>query len=230
MLKICIPIQAETVEELKKILPLAERDADLVEIWLDHLKNCTSKDLTGIIKNLKKPLIVVCKGAKEKGQWRRSEEKRVRLLIQASLLGADFVDVGLHTKTELIKKIKEGKKSKTQLIISYHNFKKTPSLKILKKAAVKALELGADLVKIATFANDKVDNYTIFELLCWFNSTYPKKKIIALCMGKHGQLSRIHNTYFGSFLTFAALGKNQKSAAGQLTVTEIKALINKELA
>lgn len=222
MLKICISIQAKTIEDLKKMMPLAEKNADFVEIWLDYLLDYKSQNLSAIIKSAKKPLIFVCKGKREKGRWQKPEQQRVEVLAQIAALGADFVDVGIHTKPELIKQVIKLKKKKTQLIVSYHNFTKTPSLGTLKKVAEKALALGGDAVKVATFANDKVDNYTIFELLAWFTATYPKKKIIALCMGRHGKLSRVHNTSFGSFLTFAALDKGKKSAPGQLTVEEIK--------
>lgn len=222
MLKICIPIQAKTLKELGAILPKAEKQADLIEIWLDYIKDLNTKSLKEVIGKMKKPLIVVCKGKKEKGKWTGSEQDRIEILSQAATLGADFVDVGIHTNEKLLKQIIKAKKQKTKIVISYHNFAKTPSLKTLKNICEKALHKGADIVKIATFAQTKVDNYSIFELLAWFRTSHADKKIIALCMGKHGQISRVQGPAFGSFLTFAALQENKKSASGQLTVAEIK--------
>lgn len=222
MLKICIPIQVKTLKELWVILPKAEKQADLIEIWLDHIKDINTQNIKEIVGKVKKPLIVVCKGKKEKGKWTGTEQDRIEILSQAAALGADFVDVGIHTDEKLLKKIVKAKNKKTKIIVSYHNFAKTPSLKTLKNICEKALHKGAGVVKIATFAQTKVDNYSIFELLTWFSSSHADKKIIALCMAKHGQISRVQGPAFGSFLTFAALQENKKSAPGQLTVAEIK--------
>jgi len=55
--------------------------------------------------------------------------------------------------------------------------------------------------------------------------SYAKKtnrKIIALCMGEEGKISRIMAPYFGSYLSFASLERGAESAPGQLTVEEMR--------
>lgn len=222
MSKICIPIRAKSLKEFKVALKKAQPQADLIEVWLDSLKDVSVENVGDIIKLVKKPLIVTCKAKQEKGDWKQGETKRLNLLLEACKQGADFVDIGVHTNDKLTKNLIKQKPKSTQLIISWHNFNRTPSLKSLKKTVEKALNLGANIVKIATFAKDKGDNYTIFELICWFTENYKQRNIIALCMGKKGELSRVHSTGLGAFLTFAALSKSQITAPGQLTVAQMQ--------
>lgn len=216
---ICIPIQAKTINELDKKLAAAEVEADFIEIWLDYLEDLEPKDVVSIVKKVKKPLIVVCKGRKERGNWRKSEAKRIEMLKAAKKAGADYVDIGIHTDKKLISSLKRTK-GKSRLIVSFHDFKKTPSKRKLEQIIADCYKLGAHIAKIATFANNNADNLTILELVA--ANSLEKNKIIGLCMGKHGEISRIHSTAVGGFLMFAPLSKTSNSAPGQLTVKELK--------
>lgn len=53
----------------------------------------------------------------------------------------------------------------TRIILSSHNFQLTPSREELHAKAKEMLAAGADIVKIATFANDICDAATVLSLL-----------------------------------------------------------------
>jgi 3-dehydroquinate dehydratase/shikimate dehydrogenase len=53
----------------------------------------------------------------------------------------------------------------TKIILSNHNFKETPSAAELQARAEAMWDSGADIVKIATMANDITDSAAVLSLL-----------------------------------------------------------------
>jgi 3-dehydroquinate dehydratase I len=50
-------------------------------------------------------------------------------------------------------------------------------------------------------------------------------KVITFCMGPMGILSRIATVLLGGYLTFAALGKGEAAAPGQIPIREMRTLL-----
>lgn len=220
MSKICIPIQATTFQELKQKIKAAEKKIDkndLVEIWIDHLRERTKIEPEKITKLTKKPLIIVNKVKKEQGKWHGSEKDRIKILKEFANAKVKYIDVGMDTKPALLSDLMKSKKT-TKIILSYHNFKSTPSEKKLWEIVRKGFKKGADIVKIATFAQKKEDNIKILSVLT--KARRQKLPIIAVCMGKKGVISRIMAPHFNSSLVYGALDKNSKTAPGQLTIDD----------
>jgi len=211
---ICIPIKVNSLRLLNSQIKKAEKqNIDILEIWIDSLpKNLSPKD---IVKLSNTPLIIVNKPKREKGEWVGCEKKRVARLKEFAIKGVTYIDIGLDTDSALIKDLVLNKK-KTKVIVSYHNFTCTPSQKNLQEKVKKGFKLGADMVKIATFAKSKKDNIKVLSVLGGRNP------VAAMCMGKYGKISRIMGESLGSELTFVAIDEKSKTAPGQLTVKEYK--------
>ena len=124
------------------------------------------------------------------------------------------ISIGEKTIKEIIKK-----QNKTKTIISFHNFKKTDKKEIIKKYN-QIKKLNPDIIKIATFANSINDNLVIFNLIK--KAKKENIKIIALCMGEYGEISRILSPIFGAELTFGSLKEGKESAPGQITADALK--------
>ncbi len=214
----CVPIRAEKINDLKILIKKAGEKADIIEIWLDALNE--RPEPYELLKFAKKPIIIVNKGKKERGGFKGSEQKRMEILEKFLKAGIAYVDVSINTKPGLLRHLFKSRKKGTGIILSFHDFKKTPTLKTLKKIRDKAFRLGADFVKIATFANTNADNLTIFNLLA--DSVAQGKPCIALCMGKYGRISRMLAPAFGSYIIYAALDEMHRTAPGQLTLAEYK--------
>ena len=200
---ICIPIVSETTETAIKDMARAEKLADLIEIRADYINDL---DLGKILAAKNKPVIVTITPKNENGKFEGTEKERTALLRQAVDLGADYIDIsiGCPELSDLIKYCKN-----TKSIVSYHNHNKTPGN--LQKISQKIENAGADIIKIATFANKLSDNLKIFELI-----RRSSKDIIALCMGEQGEISRILGPIYGSYLTFGSLESGSESAPGQI--------------
>jgi 3-dehydroquinate dehydratase-1 len=77
----------------------------------------------------------------------------------------------------------------------------------------------ADIVKIATFANDMTDSLRMLHLL---SKISPKQKAILICMGRKGRITRTAGHLFGNYLMYAPLSLREKTADGQITAKELK--------
>jgi len=210
-MKICVPIQLRTQKEVKKALKNIKGKADMAEIWLDHIKNL---DIPDLLKNKPLPVICVCKKPNEHGKFKGSHSEAVKILIEAAKNGADYIDISI--KAPVTRHQPPG----TKLIISYHDFKKTPPTSVLLKKAEEMKKKGADIVKISVMAKSLNDTVRIITLAKQLQS----KKIshILIAMGKKGALSRVLTPTLGGTVMFAPLTKTKSSAPGQLTVKELK--------
>ncbi len=216
---ICIPIIARNnVEAINKMNEAAHL-ADMMEIRLDLME---SFDLNEIIQKASKPVIVTYRSKKEGGNGLARYETRVRHLLSAVELGADFVDVEFSMPQIYRQDIFRAKGS-SRLIISAHLSRQTPSQKSLEDTFRKMAATGADIVKIITYAKDPEDILRVLGLI-----PLAKKmgiKIIAFCMGPAGRLSRIFTLVMGGFLSFASLEEGQESASGQIPIHEMKEML-----
>lgn len=217
---ICIPIVAATNEEAMKQMDKCFSLADVVELRIDFIRNV---NLTKLLSAKRGKVIVTARKKDEGGNFEGDEEKRFVLLSKAVILRADFVDIELSTDETFTKKLLGDIKKygdQTNLIVSHHDFNGTPSESKLQNIFNECVGRGAHIVKIVTFANSAEDNLKILKLISYAKKT--NRKIIALCMGEKGKISRIMAPYFGSYLSFASLEKGAESAPGQLTVEEMR--------
>lgn len=219
-MRICVPIQAETVTEATVFMKRAFRIADMVELRIDGMEH---PDLPHLLRDRAGEILVTNRCREEGGAYRGTESERAGLLIEAIALGADYVDIEAATRPELIARLKEqitAGRGRTQLILSRHDFNGTPSGQTLQRWFRDMAAMGGDIIKIVTYARAMEDNLKMLSLI-----SYARRrnfKIIALCMGPLGRPSRVFATMGGAYLTYAALEEGAESAPGQLTVDQMK--------
>lgn len=186
--------------------------ADLFEVRIDLI----GEGWQQLAKRLNKPWIACNRTAAEGGQWRGSEARRIEPLLQATVLGADAIDIELNTGNleNIVKIIKKT----TKLLLSCHDLEKTPSLDEMKGIVRKQLKAGADICKVVTTAREIGDNLTVLQLI----KEFPDVKIIAFAMGPLGLMSRILCPLVGGEFTYASIEKGKESAQGQMTLIEMR--------
>ena len=205
---ICVSIgrgrHASVIEQHRE---LAGRGVELVEYRLDFLRR--PPDVTRLLKDRPTPCIVTCRRREEKGLWTAGEEKRLAVLREAIVAGADYVDLEL----DIAKSIP--RYGKTKRIVSYHNFDETPDdlAAIHKRLA----DCDPDLVKIVTTANWPGDNARVLELV-----RAAKVPTVGFCMGEIGTVSRVLAGQFGSPFTFATVSRERETAPGQIPFDELR--------
>jgi len=128
MTLICVPIVEANVEDAKKaILKAKELGADLVELRLDYLGKLDDGKIGDVVDYLDIPKIATIRSKAENGFWNGEEKDRINHLITCLSFGAQYIDIEGSTdigwRYELAKACKN---NKAQMIISHHDFKKTP--------------------------------------------------------------------------------------------------------
>lgn len=211
---ICIPIIGPTQLKSLESIAAAESLADYLELRLDLM---SEYDLRDLLRATKKPCIVTNRTKREGGQFSGSEEERVGILKQAIDAGAEYVDIETSTPKELLKPFLESER-KSKIILSYHNFTDTPEE--LDHLYELMCEMPADVLKIVTYARDITNNLALFNLID--RAKKDDKKLIALCMGERGEISRILSPLLGGFLTFGSLETGKETAPGQITAVNLR--------
>ncbi len=184
-----------------------EKGADLLEIRFDKVKGGGDDIL--LVKEIKKVVglpVIATKRPKYPGEDRKIFFKSIIPFI-------DYID--LEEEEEVGEIIEYAKKMKKSVIISYHNYKKTPSIKTLKEFSISMEKKGADIIKIATFVNCPDDILKLLNL-----TKNCKKPIITIGMGKLGTITRVIAPMFGSIFTYCFV--NRPYAPGQVSISFLK--------
>jgi 3-dehydroquinate dehydratase type I len=219
--RICVPIVETHVRKAIEAIKEANFLADFIELRADYLKD---PKLTDLMKIRKKPLIVTNRRKEEEGRYRGNEPERFKVLKEAIRLGAEYVDVEMRSRGSLLRELIANKLG-TKVILSSHDFQKTSSQKELQRLCDRMSQLGADVVKIVTFATSWEDNLQVLSLIPFARRM--NQEIVAFCMGEKGKLSRVFAPWMGAAWTYASLSRTKASAPGQLTVGEMKEIWKK---
>lgn len=206
--RICAVIASNDLAAIKRIEPLA----DLFEVRIDLIGDGWPE----ITNHLNKPWVACNRKADEGGSWTKDEAKRIAELLKATELGADMIDIELRTPNlaATIPLIKQ----KAKCLVSFHDLTVTPPFAEMKAIVQQQLEVGADICKIVTTAQSFDDNITVLQLV----PAFPNSKVVALAMGHLGAASRILCPLVGGDFTYASIESGQESAAGQITVNELR--------
>ena len=192
--------------------------ADLIELRVDYLKKFR---LEGLLRTGRRPLVVTNRRRAEGGRYRGDEQRRLAILREATDLGAAFVDVEMRTEQSSLRELIKNKNG-THMILSFHDFQRTPSTGELRKIMDRMVGYGADVAKIVTFARSWEDNLKTLALI-----PYAQRRgqgIVTFCMGEKGKMSRIFSPLMGAAWTYASLGRARASAPGQLTVAGMRGI------
>ncbi len=195
--------------------------ADAIEYRIDGFKNQDLDHCKEVIKfgsslGLKGILTV-------RAKWEGGIEEvpnRLEYFYKLTPL-VDFVDIELRAseveKGEVRRVVKNNGK---KLIVSYHDFEKTPCEEEIEEIFRRMVKDGADIAKVAFKANSYGD---VSSLLCV--AARQPIPTVAISMGEKGKISRVAGFVFNSVITYCALEK--AFAPGQLTVAEMVELRKK---
>jgi 3-dehydroquinate dehydratase I len=218
---ICVAVAAPDTESVLAAVRPIRHDVDVVEIRLDAMGEV---NLERLCRRIDRPLLLTNRPVWEGGACGASEEERLLPLLEAVAHEAAYIDLELKTapllRQRLLDKI-DG--ARTQLIISSHDFEKTPDATRLSETLRLQKQSGAHIGKIVTMAHDHLDVLRVLHLQCEAKELdFP---LIAFCMGEQGKLSRIITLLLGGYMTYAAPDEQQATAPGQLSVRRLKAAL-----
>src|SRR4029077_1366719 len=139
------------------------RPPDLFELRLDRLAGMADQ-VESALPKLRRPLIITARDPHEGGANNLRLRQR-RDLLARFLNHADYVDIELRSAHVLRALLTNAKTKKVRQIISFHNFKSTPSARILAAKARQARCHGADIFKVATRTDTPMELGRLLEFM-----------------------------------------------------------------
>ncbi|MBT7253059.1 MAG: type I 3-dehydroquinate dehydratase [Candidatus Nitrosopelagicus sp.] len=215
--KTCVSIGEKNPKKLKNVLKKALLKSDFAEIRFDYLKKA---DIPIVLEDIKKSLsrcVCTLRPRSEGGVFIGKEDERRLILRLIAEYNPFLLDVEFNAIQKDKKLASYLRKTKCKLLISWHDFKKTPNESQLRSKFNKMTKFS-DIVKIVTVANSVSDASRLLSLY----SIKSENETIAFCMGEQGKFSRILCLHLGSPFTYVSLGK--AIAPGQFSLREIKSL------
>ena len=194
---------------------------DLVEARVDLLKEPTEKRVRAfldVVADYGFYAVSTVRPVWEGGAFRGDESERLslfELLVKHPATGA--VDVEL--RSEILPEVRAmARRERKPLIVSYHDFEKTPGESEIEELFRKAVEAGADLVKLAFTGKSHDDAARVCSTLFKF-----KEPKVFMVMGEAGKFTRVVGFSFGSLLTYTFFGK--PVAPGQIEAERLVSLL-----
>lgn len=233
MPKICIPIMGKTLAALQaEIEGLAGLDYDVIE-WrmdhfdeiMDHEKAVAAAEL--VYRMLKEtPVLATFRTANEGGE--KAIEKKDYVALNKAIIASgncDLIDVECFTGEEEVKAIVDyAHENDVYVVMSNHDFDKTPSYDEIISRLKLMQERNADIPKIALMPTCKSDVLTVLQATLDMYEKYADRPIITMSMASDGVISRLAGEVFGSALTFGAA--KAASAPGQINVKDLKLVLS----
>lgn len=219
--RLCVAVQGATNSDLFAQAERAARNAGLVELRLDGLKNPSSilPGLRDFVRSFPDvTFLATCRGVAGGGQFAGSPESEWNILCQAAEAGCGLVDLSVQVAAKLKPAQIETLRAASTLILSWHDFKGMPDL---EKPFAALRRIPADIYKLVPTASDFADN---LKLLQFVEQHSEEHALVAFCMGEAGVPSRLLSLRSGAVFTFASLPGEEGTAPGQIDIETMRDL------
>lgn len=226
---ICFPLVGKTseavLEESKKAVL---GSPDVIELRVDAWNFITDRQISlSVLKEIRKltndiPLLLTCRSHLEGGFQEvacKTRDVFYKEAIENKLV--DLVDIELINGYYKIQELKQIASSNgVYLVVSFHDFNKTPSKEVIFATIAKEIAFGGDIAKVAVMPQSMEDVLTLLAATLLARREFPETPLITMSMGALGSITRIAGWLFGSDLTFAV--GVASSAPGQIPADDLK--------
>ena len=215
--KTCVSIAEKTPKKLKQTLAKALKKSDYAEIRFDFLTPNSVPDALHLIRKDLRRCVSTLRPIREGGKFSGSEKNRVSIIKLIAEYDPFLLDIEYDTLRKNKNLQRYLKSTGTHTLVSWHNFKQTPDISVLKKKLLEMKKFSNN-IKIVTMAKSINDGSRILSL---YNNS-KNVKLIAFSMGNFGKMSRLLCLLLGSPYTYVSLGK--PIAPGQFSLDEVKSI------
>jgi 3-dehydroquinate dehydratase-1 len=166
-----------------------------------------------------RPIIITARDPREGGANNLSVSERRNLLLRF-LPHAKYIDVELRSASAFKPLLAHSRKQNVRRILSFHDFKSTPSPRSLRAKAALAKTLSADIFKVATRTDGPAE---LARLINFVMDRDVDLAVSAMGIGKLGAISRLLLASGGSVLNYASLHRSQ--VEGQLPIELLRSAL-----
>lgn len=209
----------------------ANPDADLIEFRIDYLDFATDPaQVAALGKQVAqaargKPMILTFRTKAEGGAKAISDADYGTLYLALIKAGfTDLLDVEMFRDQKVVGQVvAAAHKAGIRIVMSSHDFQKTPPTEEIVARLRRQDALGADVLKIAVMPHDPADVLKLLDATEQVRARYSLKPQLTMSMGGLGAISRLSGEVFGSDMTFGMIGV--PSAPGQVDVKQLRQVL-----
>lgn len=224
---LCAVVAAPTAREALGQIQRALRHMNTIELRLDWLS--TSAERSRFVRSLKKSaiprratLIATCRTHKAGGGFSGTHDEQLRALRSATDAGCQWIDLEIETVETVPPFILMLYTAHVNRILSFHDFRRTPSKihlsQLMRRLVSLADDRGFDTIKIAAQCESLADALRVLSLPRQFRD----RSVIAVPMGEAATPARILAPRFASALSYAPV--DDATAPGQIPLAEMEQL------
>ena len=192
-------------------IPVAEAPWDCIELRLDRFA------VTPV--NIATPLLLTPRHPDEGGDPRCATDAQRAAIAEPWLPFASAIDVELAHADGMSPTLQRAKDAGLAVVLSLHDFESTPAADLLSDRVRRAIDAGADVVKLATLTETASD---VARLISLFEE-FPEQRLAVMGMGRLGMASRLLAACCGSVLNYASHG--DATADGQWPAADFRRLL-----
>jgi 3-dehydroquinate dehydratase-1 len=226
---ICAPLVGRTRERLlAEAAVVAAKSPDILEWRVDFFDGIgeTAQVLDALagIKRAARgtPILLTRRSMREGGEPIALSESEVVALYRAVCATGDveLVDFEMGNHPADVLEVREISRAQgVKLILSFHDFHRTPPAEMLEQRFAQAASLGADIAKVAVMPQGMDDVLTLLSATLRASRAL-EIPLVSMSMGRFGAITRMCGWTFGSAMTFAV--GEASSAPGQLAIEDVE--------
>lgn len=239
---VCLPLVGRNLEELDaEAGSTAAQGADLLEWRADRFGSAADPEaLLTAAQALRRattrggiaapPLLVTLRAAREGGTDHGLDDmRRARSLAELVHAGlADVVDLEAASDPEALALLRAAcRAAEVPLLLSQHDFERTPTVDEMVTSFTQMAGLGADIAKLAVMPRTADDVTALLEATARADRVLAIP-LVSMAMGEPGVASRVIGHRFGSRITWGSGAA--ASAPGQLPIDALRRAIADSLA
>ncbi|MGA8269802.1 MAG: type I 3-dehydroquinate dehydratase, partial [Candidatus Acidiferrales bacterium] len=220
--KICAVVASRKAADAARQVLRALRETRTVELRLDWL--ASRSEIRKILRWLagkkgkaarrRATFVATCRRRGAGGKFAGASKDQIEIMREAARAGCAWLDIEIETAEKLSKQELAAIRSEAKLLISFHDFKSTPSN--LDRVKARLNRAGGDAIKIAANAKTYRDACRLLEL------ARANRRVVAIPMGEVGAATRILALRGGSALAYAPV--DEATAPGQVSLSAMKTL------
>jgi 3-dehydroquinate dehydratase-1 len=150
----------------------------------------------------------------------REDDERRHALIGAMDAGAAYVDIEVEADDGLKEDIAARAREKgCKVIVSYHDYQRTPSSEELRRIIEWCFQSGADIAKVSCMVNSEKDNARLLGMLDL------GRPLIVIGMGEKGRMTRVVAPLLGAAFTYASASAGKETAPGQIEKARLERIM-----
>lgn len=229
---VCAPLVGRTADALiEECLAVAARKPDLLEWRVDFFDAIgdapavltTGRRLRAAAGGI--PVLFTRRSPREGGEPVEVDEPYLAELYDAVCTSglAELVDVEMDSEPAFLREVQtQAAQAGVKTVLSFHDFRATPSVAELVARFERAYTLGADVAKVAVMPQSGADVLALMAATQQAAHELPIP-VVSMAMGPLGAVTRAAGWMFGSAMTFA-VGRSS-SAPGQMPIEDVRLVV-----